>query len=112
MLYRELSGRGGQNGGSLSAGTISRVHRTLREALADAVDVDQVLAVNPAARSKRPKTSEAEPGQIWTTGQLNCFLTATRLRAVYGCLRRLPARYVLMRQQKPLGDDVPAGRYQ
>jgi hypothetical protein len=58
-LYPDLSGHGGRDGRPLSATTISHIHRTLRKALADAVDVDQLLAANPAARSKRPKSASA-----------------------------------------------------
>lgn len=86
-LYRELSEHGGHNDRPLSAWTISHVHRTLRKALADAVDIDQVLAVNPAARSKRPKTSEIEPMQIWTTAQLDCFLATARSHRLYAFYR-------------------------
>jgi integrase len=59
----------------------------LRKALADAVEVEQVLSVNPAARSKRPKTGEAETAQIWTTIQLDCFLTAARAHRLYAFYR-------------------------
>jgi integrase len=77
-FYRELTERGGRDDRPLSAWTVSHVHRTLRKALADAVNVEQLLAVNPAARSKRPKIGETEPAQIWTTGQLDSFLTVAR----------------------------------
>src|SRR6266567_772580 len=73
-LYRDLSEHGGRDGRPLSATTVSHIHRTLRKALADAVDVDQVLAANPAARSKRPKSASAEPRQIWTVEHLARFL--------------------------------------
>jgi integrase len=59
MLYRELAEYGGRDGQPLSATTVSHIHRTLRKALADAVQVEQLLAVNPAARSKRPRSSGA-----------------------------------------------------
>ena len=54
-LYRDLAEHGGRDGRALSATTVSHIHRTLRKALADAVDVEQLLAANPAARSKAPK---------------------------------------------------------
>lgn len=85
-LYRELSEHGGRDGRPLSVSTVSHVHRTLRKALADAVDIDQVLAVNPAARSKRPKHASAEPSQIWTVEHLGLFLgtaSSHRLFAFY-----------------------------
>jgi integrase len=53
-LYRDLTEHGGRDGQQLSATTVSHVHRTLRKALADAVQVEHLLTVNPAARSKRP----------------------------------------------------------
>jgi len=47
-----------------SAKTISHIYRTLRKALADAVDVDRVLAANPAARSKRPECQRRTPADL------------------------------------------------
>ena len=85
-LYRELSEHGGRDGRPLSATTVSHIHRTLRKALADAVDVDQVLAANPAARSKRPKNLTAEPRRIWNVEHLGTFLaeaSSHRLFAFY-----------------------------
>jgi integrase len=46
----------------------------LRKALTDAVQVEQVLATNPAARAKLPRTPRGEPGIIWTAAQLAAFL--------------------------------------
>ena len=86
-LYRDLSEHGGQDGRPLSAWTISHVHRTLRKALADAVDVEQVLAVNPAARSKRPKTGEAEAGPDLDHRPAHCFLTAARSHRLFAFYR-------------------------
>ena len=85
-FYRDLAEHGGRDGQALSATTVSHIHRTLRKALADAVDVEQLLAANPAARSKRPRSSQAEPVQIWTAHQLGSFLAAAqghRLFAFY-----------------------------
>ena len=85
-LYRDLAEHGGRDGRALSATTVSHIHRTLRKALADAVDVEQLLAANPAARSKRPRSSQVEPVQVWTAYQLGSFLTAAqghRLFAFY-----------------------------
>jgi integrase len=86
-LYRDLAEHGGRNGQPLSVSTVSHIHRTLRKALADAVDVEQVLAVNPAARSKRPRISSVEPVQIWTVEQLGCFLTAARSHRLFAFYR-------------------------
>jgi integrase len=86
-FYRNLAERGGQNNQPLSAWTVSHVHRTLRKALADAVNVEQLLPDNPAARSKRPKISKAEPAQIWTIDQLGSFLTAARSHRLFAFYR-------------------------
>jgi integrase len=86
-LYRDLAEHGGRNGQPLSVSTVSHIHRTLRKALADAVDVEQVLAVNPAARSKRPRLSSVEPVQIWTVDQLGSFLTAARSHRLFAFYR-------------------------
>ena len=86
-LYRDLAEHGGRDGGPLSVSTVSHIHRTLRKALADAVDVEQVLAVNPAARSKRPRTGSIEPVQIWTIEQLGTFLTAARSHRLFAFYR-------------------------
>jgi integrase len=86
-LYRDLADHGGRNGRSLSAITVSHIHRTLRKALADAVDVEQLLAANPAARSKRPKGSAVEPIQVWTPEQLGSFLAAARSHRLFAFYR-------------------------
>src|SRR5215475_14101319 len=74
-LYRELAEHGGQDGGPLSAWTVSHIHRTLRKALEDAVHVEQLLAVNPAEQSKRPRQRGAEPARVWTAEQMDAFLS-------------------------------------
>ena len=88
-LYRDLAEHGGRDGQPLAATTVSHIHRTLRKALADAVQVEQLLAVNPAARSKRPRSHAAEPTRVWTAEQL------ARLpyrRPVTPAVRLLPPR--------------------
>jgi integrase len=86
-LYRELAAHGGLDGRPLSATTVSHIHRTLRKALADAVDVEQLLATNPAARSKRPRSSQAEPIQVWTVEQLGSFLDTARSHRLFAFYR-------------------------
>ena len=86
-LYRDLAEHGGRDGRPLSAWTISHVHRTLRKALADAVNVEQLLAVNPAERSKQPRNRRTEPTRVWTTGQLHAFLTTARSHRLYAFYR-------------------------
>jgi len=73
-LYRDLAEHGGRDGGPLSAWTVSHIHRTLRKALEDAVHVEQLLAVNPAEQSKRPRQRGAEPTRVWTAGQMDASL--------------------------------------
>jgi len=86
-LYRDLAEHGGRNGPALSATTVSHIHRTLRKALADAVDVEQLLAANPAARSKRPRNRVAEPKQVWTVQQLAAFLATARSHRLFAFYR-------------------------
>jgi len=86
-LYRDLAEHVGCDGRPLSAWTVSHVHRTLRKALADAVDVEQLLAANPAARSKRPRGHNAEPVQVWTVDQLATFLAAARSHRLHAFYR-------------------------
>ena len=86
-LYQDLAEHGGRDGGQLSAWTISHVHRTLRKALADAVQIDQLLASNPAARSKRPRDRGAEPSRVWAADQLDSFLAFARSHRLYAFYR-------------------------
>ena len=86
-LYRDLAEHGGNDGRALSATTVSHIHRTLRKALADAVDVEQLLAANPAARSKRPRGAASEPVRVWTVDQLGTFLTAARSHRLFAFYR-------------------------
>jgi integrase len=86
-LYRDLAEHGGRDGQALSATTVSHIHRTLRKALADAVTVEQLLPTNPAARSKRPRSTAGEPVQVWTAGQLGSFLTAARSHRLFAFYR-------------------------
>jgi integrase len=86
-LYRELAEHGGRDGRPLSALTVAHIHRTLRKALADAVEVEQLLAINPAERSKRPRHHGAEPGRVWTTEQLDHFLAVARTHRLFAFYR-------------------------
>src|SRR5215475_8498483 len=86
-LYRDLAEHGGRDGQALSATTISHIHRTLRKALADAVDVEQLLIANPAARSKRPRSTNFEPMHVWTAHQLGAFLTTARSHRLFAFYR-------------------------
>ena len=86
-LYRELAEHGARDGGPLSAWTISHIHRTLRKALADAVHIDQLLAVNPAEQAKRPRHGGVEPTRVWTAEQLDTFLTTARSHRLFAFYR-------------------------
>jgi integrase len=86
-LYRDLAEHGGRDGQALSANTISHIHLTLRKALADAVNVEQLLPANPAARSKRARGTASEPVQVWTARQLGSFLAAARSHRLFAFYR-------------------------
>jgi integrase len=86
-LYRDLAEHGGRDGRPLSALTVAHIHRTLRKALADAVEIEQLLAVNPAERSKRPRHHGTEPGRVWTTEQLDHFLAVARTHRLFAFYR-------------------------
>ena len=86
-LYRELAEHGGRDGGPLSAWTVSHIHRTLRKALEDAVHVEQLLAVNPAEQSKRPRQRGVEPTRVWTADQMDAFLTTARSHRLFAFYR-------------------------
>lgn len=86
-LYRDLGEHGGHDGGPLSTWTVAHIHRTLRKALADAVHVEQLLATNPAERSKRPRDRGQEPTRVWTAGQLDAFLTVARSHRLHAFYR-------------------------
>lgn len=51
-LYRDLAGSGGRNGKPLSARSVEHVHRTLRKALNDAVNVERLINVEPSRASQ------------------------------------------------------------
>jgi len=85
-LYRDLLDGGGRNGRPLSPRTVEHVHRTLRKAFGDAVEIEGVLPTNPVVKAKRPRARAAEPGTLWTTTELRAFLGVAqqhRLGAFY-----------------------------
>ncbi len=49
--------------------------------------VDQLLAANPAERSKRPRDHASEPARVWTTDQLQTFLAAAQDHRLYAFYR-------------------------
>lgn len=85
-VYRQMLVEGGQRGTPLSSRTVEFTHAVLRKAFADAVEVDQLLAVNPATRAKRPRRVHREPTSMWGPDELRQFLTLVeghRLGAFY-----------------------------
>jgi integrase len=89
-LYRELLTSGGRHGRPLSPVTVDHVHRVLRKAFNDAVDVEELLSSNPVARATRPKAPTREPFNLWTGEQLDGFLGAAA-RHRLGAFFRLAA---------------------
>jgi integrase len=86
-FYRDLATHGGEDGRPLSPSTVAHVHRTLRKALTDAVQVEQLLATNPAERAKLPRTRRGEPGTIWTPSQLATFLEQAATHRLFAFFR-------------------------
>ncbi|WP_020580009.1 tyrosine-type recombinase/integrase [Actinopolymorpha alba] len=83
-LYRDLLESGGEGGRPLSQRTVDYVHAVLRKAFNDAVQVDEVLAVNPAERAKRPKKTHRDaPGTVWDASQLRLFLGVAQQHRLY-----------------------------
>gem|GEM_PF-590792 len=82
-LYRELAVSGGKGGRPLSPGTIRQVHRALRKALNDAVEIDRLIPNNPALRTKIPRLKMSEPGQVWSMAHLRIFLASIRTHRLY-----------------------------
>ena len=75
-LYQSLLHHGGHNGRPLSVRTVDYTHAVLRKALNDAVRSEQLLATNPATRTKRPRqhSTPRAPGDVWRPDQLRNFL--------------------------------------
>jgi len=73
-LYRDLLEHGGRDGRPLSERTVHHVHRTLRKAFGDAVNVERLLSSNPVARATRPRSGSMERPRLWTVEELRAFL--------------------------------------
>lgn len=86
-LYATLRREGGASGQGLSPRTVNYVHSVLRKAFNDAVN-EQALAVNPAARAKRPKVDAvASVHDVWDAEQLGRFLDAVAGDRLYPFFR-------------------------
>ncbi len=86
-LYRDLAAGGGRDGRALSASSVDTVHRTLRLALGDAVNVERLIASNPAERAKRPRVARHEAVKVWNVEQLHIFLAAAETHRLYAFYR-------------------------
>jgi len=86
-LYRDLAAGGGRDGRALSASSVDTVHRTLRLALGDAVNVERLIASNPAERAKRPRVARHEAVKVWNVEQLHAFLAAAETHRLYAFYR-------------------------
>lgn len=85
-LYSDLAASGGRRGGLIAASSVEHVHRTLRKALNDAVNIERLIASNPADRAKRPRVAPSEVVIVWNADQLHAFLATAaphRLSAFY-----------------------------
>jgi len=84
-FYGELRESGAQDGGALSARTVTYIGTVLKTALKYAVEVEGILAVNVATRVANPK-GEARRLEPWTVDEMKKFLAGIsehRLFALY-----------------------------
>jgi integrase len=113
-FYATLVRSGGRDGRPLSPRTVNYVHSVLRKAFNDAVQIEGVLAANPAVMAKRPKVEAVQPvHEMWDARQLRQFLDAVstdrlhpffRLAAFTGA-RRGELFYLRWRDVRLVGDD-------
>jgi hypothetical protein len=83
-FYRDLATHGGKDGRPLAASTVAHVHRTLRKALTDAVQVEQLLVTNPAERAKLPRPAGASRAR---SGRRRSSPASSSRRPRTGCSR-------------------------
>jgi integrase len=87
-FYATLRREGGRSGKGLSPRTVNYVHSVLRKAFNDAVNNDQLLAVNPAIRAKRPQVDAVNAVHlVWDADQLSRFLDAVAHDRLYPFFR-------------------------
>jgi integrase len=87
-FYATLRREGGASGQGLSPRTVNYVHSVLRKAFNDAVNTDQVIAVNPATRAKRPPVEGvSQVHEVWDAGQLARFLDEVKADRLYPYFR-------------------------
>jgi integrase len=81
-LYKELSEGVGVKGNPLSKRTIRYIGQILKEALNYAVEVDNLISVNPAQRIKLPVGVSNTPAPF-STAELNQFLETAKSHRLY-----------------------------
>lgn len=81
-FYKELAEGVGVKGNPLSKRTIRYVGQVLKEALNYAVEVDNLISVNPAQRIKLPTGISKTPAP-YTTAELNAFLEVAKSHRLY-----------------------------
>ena len=87
-FYATLRREGGATGQGLSPRTVNYVHSVLRKAFDDAVNIDQVIAVNPATRAKRPQVEGVKQvHEVWDASQLSLFLDEVKADRLYQYFR-------------------------
>ena len=87
-FYATLRREGGASGQGLSPRTVNYVHSVLRKAFNDAVNIDQVIAVNPATRAKRPPVEGVnQVHEVWDASQLARFLDEVKADRLYPYFR-------------------------
>lgn len=83
-FYATLRREGGAAGQGLSPRTVNYVHSVLRKAFNDAVNIDQVIAVNPATRAKKPPVEGVnQVHEVWDASQLSLFLDEVKADRLY-----------------------------
>lgn len=87
-LYQTLLAEGGRGGEPLSSRTVSYVHAVPRKAFNDAVRTDQLIAINPAERAKRPRRATVQGVRdVWDAEQLGAFLDEVATHRLFPFLR-------------------------
>ena len=72
-FYATLRREGGASGEGLSPRTVNYVHSVLRKAFNDAVNTDQVIAVNPERAKRPPVEGVSQVHEVWDASQLARF---------------------------------------
>jgi integrase len=81
-LYTKLLTQPSSTGEPLSPRTVEMIGRVLKVAIKYAVNVDEVMAVNPASKVPLPKGISSIPAP-WSIGELNTFLDVARSHRLF-----------------------------